>query len=451
MTTQEILDLKPELDVFLNDFRDCFPESRVKRDETYRHLNTYVEGQMSDLPRKSVEPIALAAGEAPRTLQEFLSLLKWDESSMRDKIERRVVQRHGSEHAVGAIDETGCPKKGDKTPGVQRQWCGATGKTDNCVVTVHLSYVADDFHCLLDSELYLPESWDQDRERCRRAGIPDDVVYRPKWEIALGLYDKAKENDLHFSWVTFDEGYGGKPGFLRGLSEREQLYVGEVPKSIHGWMEEPLMTERPYRTERRGRNRKSPRIVAGQKSAQSLENHLKRSEELKNQPWVAYLVKEGTKGPMVWEVKHCRFIPVNEDGLPGSPLHLIIARNPLKRSEVKYFLSNAPQEADLGTMLIVAFSRWSIERCFEDEKTELGLDHFEGRKYVGLKRHQTITALTQLFLAEQEQCLKKKKLRHNALSAPHCHGGAHPILVVWSESRDSQDRAGSRTDKPCAA
>ena len=189
MDAAQIRRLGPLLDTYLALFDDCF--GRV---DTRAHFPKYVEGQLSDLPRKSVEPIALAAGVPPRTLQQFLSLLEWDRGRMIDRVQQLVSRDHHSVHSVGIIDETGCPKKGDKTPGVQRQYCGATGKIDNCVVTVHLGYAVDDFHCLLDSALYLPESWANDRERCRQAGIPDSVVYRPKWRIALELLDQALAN-----------------------------------------------------------------------------------------------------------------------------------------------------------------------------------------------------------------------------------------------------------------
>ncbi len=127
-----------------------------------------------------------------RTLQESLSWDRWDYRSMRDRVQEIVRKEHAHQRAFGVIDETSPPKKGDRTPGVQRQWCGATGKTDNCVVTVHLGYVAGDFHALLDGDLFLPEqNWSEDRARCRAAGIPDDVVYRPKWRIALELLEGA--------------------------------------------------------------------------------------------------------------------------------------------------------------------------------------------------------------------------------------------------------------------
>ena len=121
-------------------------------------------------------------------------------------------------HAIGVFDETSYVKKRDKTPGVKRQWCGTVGKEENCTVTVHLSYACGEFHCLLDGELFLPEDWSADRQRCREAGIPEAISYRPKWQIALELLDRAVSRGIHFEWLTFDEGYGGKPGFLRGLA-----------------------------------------------------------------------------------------------------------------------------------------------------------------------------------------------------------------------------------------
>ena len=167
MDANQIRELEPKLERFLERFADCFA-----RRDTRAHLGVYVRGQLSDLPQKSVEPIALEAGIAPRTLQEFLSQLKWDNDRMRDRVQQVVMAEHASTHSIGIFDETSDPKKGDKTPGVQKQWCGRLGKLENCLVTVHLGYTVDDFHCLIDGELFLPESWDQDRDRCREVAFP---------------------------------------------------------------------------------------------------------------------------------------------------------------------------------------------------------------------------------------------------------------------------------------
>jgi len=258
MDISQIRKLKPKLRNYLTRFDDCFP-----RKDTRAHLPTYVSGQLSDIPEKSVEPIAINAGVAPRTLQEFLSQHHWDQERLRDQLQDIVRDEHSGPHSVGLIDETSDVKKGDKTPGVQRQWCGSLGKKENCVVTVHLGYARDGFHGLLDGELYLPESWPEDRERCRQAGIPDEMTYRPKWQIALELYDRAIVNGLRFDWMTFDEGYGSKPGFLRGLEARLQKFVGEVPRSFTGWLKPLRVITRPFRKNGRGRGRKVPRLASG--------------------------------------------------------------------------------------------------------------------------------------------------------------------------------------------
>jgi SRSO17 transposase len=166
MDEDEIEALGPTLDTYLAEFDDCF--GRV---EPRGHLGAYVRGQLSNLARKSVEPIALAAGMAPRTLQLFLAGGKWLHGMMRDRLQQVVARDHADPLAVGQIDETSHPKKGDQTPGVGRQWSGAAGKVDNCVVTVHLGYATPGgFHALLDGDLFLPADWSADRPTGRPTG-----------------------------------------------------------------------------------------------------------------------------------------------------------------------------------------------------------------------------------------------------------------------------------------
>ena len=278
-----------------------------------------MNGQLSDLPRKSVEPIALAADVPVRTLQEFLSQHRWQEDLARDRLQEIVATEHAHPHSVGIIDETSFVKQGKKTPGVQRQYLGTVGKQENGIVTVHLAYAADDFHCLLDGELFLPESWACDPARCREAKIPEGMTYRPKTEIALELYDRARANGIHFAWLTFDEWYGGKPAFLQALDQRRQPFVAEVPRTLMGWIDPPRVTQRPLRRGR-GRGRKMPRIVAGSRPAQSVEHLFWWHPALKEQDWQRWRVKDGEKGPMIWEVKHVPFYLQGPDGLPGAAL-----------------------------------------------------------------------------------------------------------------------------------
>jgi SRSO17 transposase len=431
MDADQFRRLEAEFNAYLNRFSDCF-----SRKDTRAHLGVYVRGQLSDLPEKSVEPIALEAGVAPRTLQEFLSQLKWDDDRLRDRLQSIVATEHAGRHTIGIIDETSDVKKGDKTPGVQKQWSGRLGKTENCIVTVHLGFARGDFHCLLDGELYLPESWDADRDRCREAGIPDSVVYRPKWQIGLELHQRAVDNGLVFDWITFDEGYGSKPEFSRELSSRGQMYVGEVPRSFAAWLEPPRVVNRRYRRNGKGRGRKVPRLACDSPPTRRVDELL-NDKRLSDQPWKRFHVKDGEKGPMVWECKHTMITIKDAQGLPGQRLHLVVARNIFEPEELKFFVSNGPMETRLETLLLVAFSRWRVERCFEDDKSEIGLDQYEGRRYLGLKRHLIISAVSYLFLARVRQHWAEKKTGANRLPIAYRDGCPGPLMgIVVAEGEE---------------
>lgn len=430
MDAGQIRALQPRLTAYMSRFADCF-----RRQETREHFSVYVHGQLSDLSEKSVEPIALKAGVPPRNLQEFLASYRWDEDGLRRRLHEIIASEHASPRSIGIIDETSDVKKGDKTPGVQRQYCGAVGKQENCIVTVHLGYAVDDFHCLLDGELFLPEDWSNDRERCREAGIPDTMVYRPKTEIALELYDRSISHGIKFAWLTFDEWYGSKPPFLRALDQRGQKFIGEVHKAFTAWTQPPPVTERPFhRRGCGGRGRRTPRVVAGSRRPITVEEMMRFNAPLRDQEWKRYRIKDGEKGPMVWEIKHILIYPKTEEGLPDKPYHLIVARNVLDTEEVKYFVSNAPVGTSIQTMLLVAFSRWRVERCFEDEKGELGLDHYEGRLYQGLKRHLIITAVSHLFLATVHEELRGEKPGADCMPSAHGDGSRGEEFVAFGPS-----------------
>ena len=436
MDADEIRGLRSMLTGYLKRFDDCFT-----RRDTRAHLPVYVGGQLSDLPAKSCEPIALAAEIAPRTLQEFLSQHEWDEGRMRERVQELIVREHVGPHSIGIIDETSDVKKGDKTPGVQRQWCGKVGKKENCLVTVHLGYATGEFHALVDGDLFLPESWSEDRARCRAAGIPEEVVYRPKWRIGLNIYDRARKNGLSFDWLTVDEGYGGKPLFLQGVDERGQLFVAEVPTTFSCWLSAPPVTNRPYQRGGRGRPRKMPRLRSDAPSPQGVKELWEHSPTLRDQPWVRYHVKDGQKGPLVWEAKHTPIVMKDDDGLPGLALHLVVARNVLDPSEVKFFVSNAPPRTNVSTLLLVAFSRWRVERCFRDQKQEVGLDQWEGRTWRGLQRHLILTSVSYLFLARVREQLRGEKSRAHRVPGPRCRRRTRAELVAGRPPLAEADRA----------
>lgn len=429
MDARQIRQLEPMLNKYLRQFDDCFG-----RIEPVKRLKAYVTGQLSDLQRKSIEPMADAAGLPPRNLQQFLSLHQWDQMHMRDTLEQIVANEHQHPCSMGTFDETGHSKKGDKTPGVQRQWCGRSGKTDNCVVTVHLNYTAGGFHCLLDGELFLPESWSQDPDRCKAAGIPEQMTYHPKWQIALELWERAVANGIRFEWVGADEGYGKVPEFLFRLEDRGQRYVVEVPAIFTGWLVKPELLHKEHHLHRKGRKRRFPRLKAKSPSASSVKQLMLHSPVLRKIPWEKFYIKDTTKGPVVWEAKAARFY-LKRDGLPSRAHWLIIARNVENPNEVKYFVSNASEGTPLEVLLHVGFSRWHVERCFEEEKSELGLSHFEVRNYTSLRRHLIITAVSHLFLAKTHELWRGKKPGVDGLPDSHRLFSARSILMANGKSQ----------------
>ncbi len=386
MTPEQIEELGPAFANYLQQFLFCCGYT-----QTFHLLEVYCRGLLSDLPRKTAEPIALASGTAVRTLQEFLKDHVWSYRLARDTLQEQVAatlaRLPGDDlGTVGVVDETATAKKGGKTPGVQRQWCGERGKTENCVVTVHLGLARGRYKTLVDGELFLPESWDHDRDRCREAGIPDDVRYRPKWQIALRQVLRARAVGIGLDWLTFDEGYGDKPGFLRGLDGQGVPYVGEVPKSLrllHG-------------------------PAARREASHRADDLVRHSPMFYRQPWQAFRLARQTVGSSGWQAKVARVWLVC-DGAPSDGGHrLIWARNE-RTGEEKYFIAGGAEEAPLELRLRVGFARWNVEHALRVSKSELGFRHFEGRNYVALMRHLTLCLLVLTFVAGHAEGLRGEK------------------------------------------
>jgi SRSO17 transposase len=383
MTEQEIAGLGPAFANYLGRYRDCFLQKR-----TAAHFDTYCRGLLSDLPRKSVEPIALETGTAVRTLQEFLVTARWDHERARDLLQRHLLEAVAALPAdplgtVGVIDETSCQKWGDQTPGVQRQYLGCLGKIDNGIVTVHVGVAKGCFQALLDADLYLPKAWAADRPRCRAAGIPDAVRYRPKWRIALDQLIRLSGQGIVFDWLVFDEGYGAAVPLLRALNLVGQRFVAEVPVNF-------AVADRPDRPTRRA------------------DQRLAAADARKGR---RYRLAHQTVADSVWRASAT---PVWVAGRP----HLLIVAINEATAEVKYFLSNAT-EAPLTRLLAVAFRRWTVEHGFRVGKQEAGLMHYEGRDYTGLIRHLILALVVLGFVAPQTERLRgEKSADHGGASVP---------------------------------
>jgi len=392
MDIRTLKGLRHELASYTREFRKCMRDRRTRG-----HLRTYVRGQLGPLAAKSVEPIALDAGVPPRTLQQFLSMRKWDEQRLCRRHQRVLQRDHGGENAIVVVDETTFAKKGDKTVGVKRQYCGTLGKVDNCVASVHLGYVREGFHALLDGDVFLPEDWMGDPQRRLEAGIPKALAFRTKPEIALDLLHRSIEADVQLRWLTADALYGRSAAFRNEVARLGLWYAVEVPCSMTGW------TQRPH-------TGPDGLPLQGEREAREISKLWKRG----GPSWEPYRIKDTEKGPLVWTVRQTTLYP-NDDGRPGEPLRLVVAVNTLT-AEIKYFYSNAPTEIPLFEVLCVAFSRCHIEQLFEEAKQEVGLDAFEVRTYRSLQRHLALSMLSVYFLSEQTQRLRGEKTMVECLS-----------------------------------
>jgi SRSO17 transposase len=402
MTNEQMATLEPALRRHVEAFRDCF-----KKEVTFGYLGTYVAGLMSDIHRKSIEPMALQAEVPVRTLQEFLSSFRWDHQKAQRQLHRRVADRYAGEGGIGVIDASAHKKQGRKTPGVQRQWCGETGKIDNCVVGQHLLYTDNDpvnpFGCVLCSDLFLPQSWESDADRRTEARIPDELHHRTKWEIALEQVKTAIGNGVRFSYLIFDEDYGSVPGFWFGLDAMGQRGMGEVRPNFLCWATAPACHS-----------------LRAEHGAHEVRNLVRFSPVFYRQAWAELTVKVTTRGPQQWRYKAARVQLTDAaqgSGVPTERRYWLIVAESLDTQEIKYFISNAAESVAVAELLRVAFGRWHVEKWFERAKQEAGFGDFEVRTYTGLIRHWLCASIAMCFLAEQTQRLRGEK------SADHVGAG----------------------------
>jgi SRSO17 transposase len=401
-------DLQKALSLF-DEFLDRFgpllgEESRPAR------AKAYLRGLLLDIEdNKTAEAIALKAhaGDTSqvRMTQYFISQAPWPDEPLRAELAGWVNEELGSDDGVLIFDESGFPKCGTKSVGVARQYCGATGKIDNCQVAVYVAYATSQGHTLLDTRLYLPEEWATDPERRAEAGVPEGVVFRAKAELALEL-SRVVRSKVRHGWSTFDEGYGKDPAFLAGLEESGERYIGEVPKSTRGWLQRPVVEE----ADPNGKGRRhKPRVRRDQPAPQTVESI---AASLPSSAWKRLAYREGTKGVQHAHFARVRFVAERDD-LPGPELWLVIERSCDQQPYIKYYLSNAEPSCPLQEMARVGHTRWPVEDCFLQGKQELGLDAYEVRGWRGWHHHMTMVMMAMWFLKLETRRLGKKSHARN--------------------------------------
>jgi SRSO17 transposase len=328
----------------------------------------YLQSLLSTVERKNSWQLAEAAGLAnPYGFQHLLGRACWDAEAVRDAHAQEVLAGLGQDYAVLAIDETGVVKQGKKSAGVARQYCGASGKIDNCQVGVFLSWQTAKGHALLDRALYLPQAWTDDPARCAKAGIPEDVTFATKPELARRLVERALDAGARPAWVVADAVYGADSKLRFFLEEHQQPYVMAVASNQSVWVE---LTQ--YRV----------KTLAAQVPVKA---------------WRRLTVGAGAKGPRRFEWAR---LPINH---PYDPRRwqrwLLVRRSCDNPEDLAFYLAFGPAGTRLEVLARVAGRRWAIEEAFAQGKGEVGLDQYEVRSWVGWHRHMTLAMVALALLA----------------------------------------------------
>lgn len=345
----------------------------------------YALGLLSDGERKSMEPIAARACGAPERTQavhekliHFLAASPWVDAPVREYATHHAVKWMQTQGPIRTwvVDDTGFLKQGRHSPGVQRQYTGSAGKTTNCQVGVSLVLATDYAHVATDFRLYIPESWAADRERCRRAHIPDEINYEPKWSLALNMIETALASDVPRGVVLADCDYGNKAVFRDTLTTLGLQYAVEIQSTtklrcVHA------------------NGSLGERVAVGEMS-RSLRSSLR-----------AMTWREGTKKPLRSRFARIRVVVEREDGTPRKPEWLLVEWPEDEPGPTKFVLSTMPQSVTCKQLVRTFKSRWRVERSYEDLKGELGLDHYEGRSFVGWHHHVSVVLACYAFLVAE--------------------------------------------------
>lgn len=434
----------PELATYLAPFAPLFCRSQSRES-----VERYVTGLLTDLARKNCDTIAAAvAGTSTERLQHLLTDADWDPEKLDEARVRQLATASPAE-GILVLDDTGLPKQGKRSVGVQHQYCGALGKIANCQVVVSAHYVVDEpvsstpLHWPVAAQLFLPERWANDPDRRTQAHVPQDLTFQTKPQLALTLLDRARAWEVPFRSVVADAGYGDNPPFLDGLEERQISYVCAVERSFGVRLPDEVREAAavvPEKPQGKGRP-KLPRPAP----LQTVEAVAAAQPE---SAWQTVTWREGTKGAL-----RTQFVAVRVHRATGDPSWgaygrstsnsrittgsegWLLAERPLpgEEGERKYYYSNLPAEVPLERLVTIAHARWIIEQFYEDAKGECGLDDYQGRRWEGLHRHLALVMLTYSFLMTQ---------RHTAtapsdgglspLSRSHLprHPSAGPLLAV---------------------
>jgi SRSO17 transposase len=302
-------------------------------------------------------------------MQRLLTSARWDADGLRDEVRAYVVEHLGDPGGVLVVDETGFLKKGTKSAGVQRQYSGTAGRIENCQVGVFLAYASRRGRALVDRELYLPKQWATDAARRAEAHVPEQVGFQTKPQLAQAMVERAVDAHMPAGWVTADEVYGSDARLRSFLEEHDLAYVLAVKAT------QPLWAH----GEHGPAEVSACQLVAG----------------LPAGAWRRLSAGDGAKGPRVYDWARVALV---RPGWPGRGFWLL-ARRRLSDGELAFYACFGPARTTLAELVRVAGSRWAVEECFQAGKGQVGLDHYQVRRYDAWYRHVTLVLLAQAFLA----------------------------------------------------
>ena len=426
LTPEVIEKMAEELVAFHEEFHDAFCREEQRILGQY-----YLQGLLGDVRRKNIEAIALKylGASRVRSLQKFITNYRWDDTVIMAKAQAILSELIGEENGMITLDGSDIPKKGNKSVGVARQYCGNTGKRDNCQAGVFVGYTSSKGYGLIERELYIPEQWfsEEYAERCRKCQVPADLMFKTKNQIGLELIGKVLDTNLFpAEWVGFDAGFGCDSNFRDAVDSMELMYLGDIKKNTLVWLNRPQVGIPAYNG--RGRRAEKEQALAGQE----LPVHV---SDIANDPeleWEITILAEGAKGPIIARVSFMRVVEYR-DGLPGKDLWLIMRRD--TDGKLRYAFSNAPVDIAKEELQRALIMRWPIEQCFEDGKKHLGMDHYEHRSWPGRHRQMTYVILAQLFLL---------RLRLSSKKTPFADLTPAQLLLIASFSHWTLDLAQAR-------
>ena len=380
------------------------------RKEQRFNAQVVLRGLLSDLERKTCEPIAYREGLERKPIQFFVGAGKWDDEAVMAELWRHVTEELADEDGVLVIDPTTFPKKGTESCGVKRQWCGRLGKIENCQSGVFLAYASNKGHGPIERRLYLPKDWASDRKRRKKCHVPRNIKFRRKWEIAADMI-KRHAGEIPHGWIAADDEFGRAGEFRAWLRNRDERYALDVPSDT---LVRDLNARRPRRRcAGRGR-RKEPPFLQVRAWAD------RRSPSC----WQRFKIRDGEKGPLEVRAVEGR-VRTRLDGRIGPKERLIVIKSIEEKPRTWYVLSNARPDVPLEKLVRVHAERYRIEQLFEEAKGETGLAHYEVRSWVGWHHHMTLSLLALWFLHLEKMRLGEKSTGANSTAgAPNLFASA---------------------------